>query len=126
MEVQWAEDEKLEETWERRRTEGSSLQADVMQKVHELVVHERMSQGEEGKCTKEKKKVEGWSTEEMKDNANSHLEVDTEEMRKWRGMSQEEMDQCWKNLAGRGGLETRTRSRIAKERLTEAAATRWN
>ena len=32
MEVQWAEDEKLEESLERRRMEGSSVQADVMQK----------------------------------------------------------------------------------------------
>ena len=45
--------------------------------------------------------MKGWSTEEMKEKANSLLEEDTEEMRKWRGMSQEEMDQCWKNLAGK-------------------------
>ena len=32
MEVQWAEDEKLEESLERRRMEGSSLQAEVMHK----------------------------------------------------------------------------------------------
>ena len=32
MEVQWAEDEKLEESLERRRREGSSLQVEVMQK----------------------------------------------------------------------------------------------
>ena len=35
MEVQWAEDEKLEEILERRRREGNSLQAEVMQKVPE-------------------------------------------------------------------------------------------
>ena len=45
MDVQWAEDEKLEEILERRRMQGSSLQAEVTQKVPELVVHERMSQG---------------------------------------------------------------------------------
>ena len=44
MEVQWAQDEKVEEILERRRREGSSLQA-VVQKIRELVVHERMSQG---------------------------------------------------------------------------------
>ena len=43
MEMQWDEDEKLEEILERRRVEGSSLQAEVLQKVPELVVHERMS-----------------------------------------------------------------------------------
>ena len=48
---------------------------------------------------KEGKKVKGWSTEERKDKANSLLEEDTEASRKWRGMSQEEMDQCWKKLA---------------------------
>ena len=101
MESPWAEDEKLEEILERRRMEGSSLQADVTQKVPELVVHERMSQSKEVTGTKEKKKVKGWSTEEVKDIPNSRLEGDTEEMRQWRRMSQEEMDQCWKKLAGR-------------------------
>ena len=94
MEVQWTEDEKLEESLERRSMEGSSLQAEVMQNVPELVVHKRMSQGFEVKCTKEKKKVKGRSAGEMKDKANSLLEEDTEELRKWRGMNQEEMDQC--------------------------------
>ena len=46
-ELQWAEDEKLEEILEQRKREGSSLKADVMQKVPELVVHERMAEGDE-------------------------------------------------------------------------------
>ena len=50
---------------------------------------------------KVKKNVKGWSTEEMKDQANSHLEEDTEEMRTWRGLNQDEMDQGWKKLAER-------------------------
>ena len=62
MEVQWAEDEKLEESLEGRRTEGSSLQAEVMQKVPELVVRERMSQVEENKVRKRK---EGGESERM-------------------------------------------------------------
>ena len=53
-----------------------------MQKVTELAVHEHMSQGEEVKCTKEKNKVKGWSIEELKDKANSLLEVDTENEKK--------------------------------------------
>ena len=77
------------------------MQVKVMQKVPELVVHERMSQGEKAKCTKEKKTVKGWSTEEMKDKANSRLKINTEEVIKWKGMSLEEMDECWKNLAGK-------------------------
>ena len=81
--------------------EGSALQAEIMQKVPELLVHERMSQSEEVRGTEEKKNVKGWSTEEMKDKPNSLLEEDTEEMRKWRGMNQEEVDQCWKRLVER-------------------------
>ena len=56
MDMKWAEGEKLEEILERRRMEGSPLQAEVMQKVLELVVHERMSQGEEVRGTKEESK----------------------------------------------------------------------
>ena len=57
MEVQWAEDEKLEEALERRRMEGNPSQAEVVRKVLELVVHERMSQGKKVKGTNEKQKV---------------------------------------------------------------------
>ena len=56
MEVQCDEDEKMEETVERRRMEGSSLQVDVRQKEPELVVHERMSKGEKVKYKKEKRR----------------------------------------------------------------------
>ena len=99
MEVQWAEDEKFEETWDQRSMAGSTKQAEVMPKVPELVVHDRMSQGEEMRGTKAKKKVIGWSAEEMRDKPNSPLKEDTGEMMEWRHMSQEEMDQCWKKLA---------------------------
>ena len=51
----------------------------------------------------EKKKVKGWSTEEMKDKTRSKLEDDTGEMMNWRSMSQENMDQCWKKLAEKNG-----------------------
>ena len=34
-----------------------------------------MSKGEKVKCTKEKKKVRGWSIEEMKDKVNSRFEI---------------------------------------------------
>ena len=49
--VQWAEDEK----WKVSNDE--TLKADVMQKVLELVVQERMSQCEKARGTKEKKKL---------------------------------------------------------------------
>ena len=58
MEVQWDEEQRLEEILERRRMEGSPLQPEVMQKVPELVVQERMSHGKCVKGFKEKKKVQ--------------------------------------------------------------------
>ena len=58
--------------------EGSSLELDVMQQVAELVVKKRMSQGENGKNPKVKKKVPGWSIEEVKERPNSAWEEDTE------------------------------------------------
>ena len=77
-------------------------QLEVMQKVLELVVHERMSPGKGVKGRKEKKKkVPGWSIEEMKEKTNIAVVEDAEEMRKWKGLSHSEMDLCWKNLAGR-------------------------
>ena len=96
MEVQWTEDEKLEEVLGQRWVEGSSLQSVVMHKVSELVVHERMFQCKNVKGTKEQKKVKGWSTEEMKDKQSCSWEEDTEEMRTCRSLNQEDMDQCWK------------------------------
>ena len=74
--------------------EGSSLQLEVMQKVLELVVHERMSQGKGVKGFKEKKTVPGWSAEEIKEKPYIASGEDTEEMRTCRGLSQSEMDQC--------------------------------
>ena len=64
-----------------------------------------MSQGKKVKGTKEKKKVKGWSTEEIKDKASSSLVEDTEAMRTWRSLNQEEMDQRWKNWAERIEVE---------------------
>ena len=62
--------------------DGSSWQLEVVGKVLELVVHERMSQGKSVKGFKEKKKVSGWSMEQMREKPNVVVEVDTEEMRK--------------------------------------------
>ena len=58
MKEQWDEDEKLEEILEQRRVDGGSLQAEVMQKVPELVVRERMSQGKQGESCGRKGKSE--------------------------------------------------------------------
>ena len=37
----------------------------------------------------------------MKEKPNVAVEEYTEEMRKWRSLSQSEMDQCWKKLSER-------------------------
>ena len=91
----------MEDTVERKRMEGSSVKLDVIQKVPELVVKKRMSQGEKVKDTKDKKKVPGWSVEEMKERPDIAGEEDTEEMKRWRSLNQIEMDLCWKKLAER-------------------------
>ena len=83
MASQWDEEQTLEEILERRRMKGSSLKLEVMQKVQELVVHERMSHGKGVKGLKEKTKVPGWSIEEVKEKQNIAVVEDTEEMRKW-------------------------------------------
>ena len=70
-----------------------------MQKAPEFVVRERVAQGEKVTGAKVNKKVNPWSIEEMQDQANSHVEEDRKEMRTWRGLTQEEVDQCWKELA---------------------------
>ena len=101
MAAQWDEEQKLEDILERRRMAGSSLQLEVMRKVPELVVHERVSQGKGVNCFREKKKVSGWSMEEVRESQILRVEVDTEDIRKCRGLSQCEMDLCWKNLTER-------------------------
>ena len=82
MAAQWEEEQTLEEIMERRRMEGSSLNLDTMQKVLEFVVNERMSQGKRVKSLKVKRKVPGWSIEELKKKPNAAVVEDTEEMRK--------------------------------------------
>ena len=83
-----------------------------------------MSQGERVKDPKEKKKVPGWSIEEMKERPNIAVEEDTEEMKRWRRLSQSEMDLCWKNLSERMEEEVldmyqRQRQPIGKEKSTK-------
>ena len=55
-------------------------------------MNKRMSQGEKGEDTKEKKKVPGWSIEELKEGPNIAVEEETEEMKRWRCLNQSEMD----------------------------------
>ena len=62
--------------------EGSPVQFEVMQNVPELLVHERMSQGIGVTGIKEKKKVSGWSMEEMKEKLSIAVEEESEEVKK--------------------------------------------
>ena len=100
MAAQREEEQELEEIMERRRMEGSSLQLNVMQQVSELMANERMSQGN-GEGFQRKEERTRWSSEEMKEKPNLDVVEDTEEMRKWRGLSQSETDLCWKKLVDR-------------------------
>ena len=65
-------------SWNEEEREDVLCRAKALQKVPELVVLERMSQGEEAKGIEEKKKVKGWSTDEMKNKARDDREDDTE------------------------------------------------
>ena len=101
--------------------EGSSF-LEVMRKVPELVVHERMSQGKGVKGFKEKRKVSGWSMEEMREKPNIALEIDTERNEKMERSEPERNGPMleefgWKNGGGSDGA--RTKSKKAKKRLSE-------
>ena len=114
---------------ERRRMERSSLKLDVLQKVPELVVNRPMSQGEQEKDTKEKKKVPGWSIEEMKERRNIAVEEDREEMKRWRSRYQSEMDLCWKNLAERMEEEVLDKYKVEESKNngpSKVEVTPWN
>ena len=99
MAAQWDEEQKLEEILVQREMEGSPGQFEVVRRVPELVVHERMSQGIRVKGLKEKKNVLGWSLKELKEELSVAEKEDAEEVRKWRGLSLSDMDHRWKNLA---------------------------
>ena len=104
----------------RKVARKEHLKLEVMQKVLELVVHERMSQGKRANSLKEKKHVPGWSIEEMKEKPNVAVVEDTEEMMKWTGLS--EMDLCWKDLAERVEEEEKK----VEERPSEVGVPPWN
>ena len=80
---------KIAEVWKKVEMEGTSLKAETMPKVPELVVRERMTQGDEVRGTNEKKKVKGWSAEEINGKPCSSLVEDVEDMLEWRSMGQE-------------------------------------
>ena len=128
--MQWLRMTSWKRFWnQEERKELVSLLAEVLQKVPELVVHERMSQCKKGKGTEENNKVNVLSTEEIKNKSSEDSENDTAEMIEWRSMSQEEMDVCWKRLAEKMEeevLDKYNEFRTAKEVLTEAEALCWN
>ena len=111
MEVLWAEGEKLEEILERRRRDGSSLQAEVVQKYLNWWYMNECPKMKERETQKKRRKFKGWSTEGMKDKPCSSLEEDTGEMIEWRSMIQEEMDQLLveEEVLGKYKVEDSTR-----------------
>ena len=133
MAGQCRDEQHLDDLIERRIIEGSSLKLVVMQKVAELVVNKRMSQGKTVKDTKEKKKVSGWSIEEMNERPNIAVEEDTEEMKRSSTLNQSEMDLCWKLKGWKRKSWTRTKSKRAsteskraREGPSKAEETPWN
>ena len=82
MAAQWQEEQKMEDILGRRRMEGSPVQFEAVQNMPEFFVRERMSQGTTGvKGIKEKKKVSGWSAEEMKEKLSVAGKEDAEEVK---------------------------------------------
>ena len=67
--------------------------------------------------------------EEMKEKPNIAVEEDAEEMKKWRGLSQSEMDQSWKNLAEKMEEEVLDKYKVEeskKEGFSEVEVLLWN
>ena len=114
MAEQWEEEQHLEDIVERRRVEGSSLKWDVIQKVLALLVDERMFHGQKVKNIQAKKKVPGWSIEEMKDMTN-FAEEDAEDLNRWRSLNQSEMD-----YAGRSWRREWRREVLDKYKVEES------
>ena len=92
------------------------MKLEVMRKAPEQVVHERMSQGGGVRGPKEKKRVPGWFTGEIKEKPNIDTVGDAEELEKWRCCNQSEMDLCWKNLAERMEKEVLDKNKVEESK----------
>ena len=55
----------------------------------------------------------------MKERTNIAVEEDTEEMKRWRDLSQSEMDLCWKNLAERMEEEVLDKYKVEESKRGE-------
>ena len=87
-----------------------------------------MTQGKGVKGLKEKKKVPGWSIEEMRRKPNIAVVEHTEEIREWKGLNQSEMDLCWKNLAERMEEEVLDKYKVeeSKRKAFRGRGDPWN
>ena len=99
--LQWRQDEEMEKIVQQKKVNGGAWQVEALQKVPELIAQNRMSQSQKIQGSEGKKNLRGWSMEEMKDKPSSSLVEDTEEMIGWRAMSQVDVDECWKKIAGK-------------------------
>ena len=82
-------------------------------------------QGKAVKCLKEKKRVPGWSIQEMKEKPNNALVEDSEEVTKWRGLSLTKVGIMWLKEWKRTSW-TSTRLKKVIERLSEVEVLFWN
>ena len=82
-----------------------------------------MSQGTEVNGLKGKLKVSGWSTEERKEKLSVAEKEDAGEVKKWSGLSESEMDQSWKKLAGR--MEEEVLDKYNVEESNKRGSFRW-
>ena len=65
----------------------------------------------------------------MKERPNIAVKEDTEDMRKWIGLSQSEMDLCWKNLAEKMEEEVLDKNKVeesSREAFSEVEVPPWN
>ena len=92
---------RVEEKLRHTKAEGDVLKCDAVQRVPVLLASQLMVKGKKLEGKEEKRKVVGWSTKEMDEKVNNLRVEDTEEMVSWRSLSQEEIDKCWKKMAGK-------------------------
>ena len=62
----------------------------------------------------ETRKIAGWSTKMLEKNACMQEFEDTQEMRQWRNISPEGIDEMWKELCGKIEEEVRRSTRCGR------------
>ena len=99
----WEEEQHLEGVERKKDGKEAPWKLVAMQKVPEVVVNERVSQGKSVKKKPQKirRKYQDGPLKKCRKGQTSLWREDTEEMKKWRDLNQSEIDTCWKKLAER-------------------------